>query len=105
MALDHVQLPEQPEARAVRGDVARDGEDLEQNRSQHRPYQNRLRRPLPQARRVSVMRIKGIGWLIINPLRPGRWNPRVIRGRMKAYDLMTRPRATYKPPGESVKSG
>jgi hypothetical protein len=49
--------------------------------------------------------LTGVDELIINPLRPGRWSPRVVRGRMKAYDLMTRPRATYKPPAESAKSG
>jgi hypothetical protein len=54
---------------------------------------------------VLALGLPGVETLIINPLRPGRWSPRVIRGRMKAYDLMTRPRHTYPPPGEPVKSG
>ena len=36
--------------------------------------------------------------LIINPLRPGRWHPRVIKRRVKPYDLMNRPRHMYKEP-------
>jgi len=36
--------------------------------------------------------------LIINPVRPGRWNPRVKKRRMKEYDLMTRPRSEYAEP-------
>jgi hypothetical protein len=43
------------------------------------------------------------GWtpaLIVNPLRPGRWCPRVKKRRMKEYDLMMRPRETYKEPSE-----
>jgi hypothetical protein len=39
--------------------------------------------------------------LIINPLRPGRCEPRVIRRRMKEYDLMTKPRDDYKTPGNT----
>ena len=30
--------------------------------------------------------------LIVNPIRPGRTEPRCIKRRMKEYDLMTRPR-------------
>lgn len=33
---------------------------------------------------------------IVNPLRPGRHEPRVVKRRPKAYDLMTKPRAEYK---------
>jgi hypothetical protein len=36
--------------------------------------------------------------LIVNPERPGRWCPRVIKRRMKEYDLMTRPRHEYTEP-------
>jgi hypothetical protein len=36
--------------------------------------------------------------LAINPLRPGRWQPRVKKRRMKEYDLMTRPRREYAEP-------
>jgi len=31
--------------------------------------------------------------LVLNPLRPGRCEPRVIKRRSKQYALMTRPRA------------
>jgi hypothetical protein len=34
--------------------------------------------------------------LVINPKRPGRHQPRVVRRRKKEYDLMTRPRAEYR---------
>jgi len=33
--------------------------------------------------------------LVVNPRRPGRQNPRVIRRRKKEYDLMTKPRSAY----------
>jgi hypothetical protein len=36
--------------------------------------------------------------LIVNPLRPDRWQPRVLKRRMKPYDLMTRPRNQYPKP-------
>lgn len=36
--------------------------------------------------------------LIINPPRPGRWNPRVLKRRIKPYDLMTKPRSQYMQP-------
>jgi len=36
--------------------------------------------------------------LVINPIRPGRWNARVKKRRMKEYDLMTRPRSEYAEP-------
>lgn len=38
--------------------------------------------------------------LVINPIRPGRWHPRVKKRRMKEYDLMTRPRREYSEPSE-----
>jgi hypothetical protein len=38
----------------------------------------------------------GVVKLRLNPDRTGRCEPRVIRARMKQYDLMVRPRATYK---------
>jgi hypothetical protein len=43
-----------------------------------------------------MMGLAGVEDLIINPTRPGRTQPRVIRGRLKQYDLMNRPRSTYK---------
>jgi hypothetical protein len=43
-----------------------------------------------------VLGLSGASRLIEVPLRPGRWEPRVIRRRMKEYDLMTKPRAAYK---------
>ena len=36
--------------------------------------------------------------LITNPIRPGRWQPRVKKRRMKEYDLMNRPRHEYAEP-------
>jgi hypothetical protein len=38
--------------------------------------------------------------LIVNPIRPGRWQPRVKKRRMKEYDLMNRPRHQYAEPTE-----
>ena len=38
----------------------------------------------------------GVEKLIVNPVRTGRYEPRVIRRRMKAYDQMKRPRAELK---------
>jgi hypothetical protein len=38
--------------------------------------------------------------LIVNPVRPGRWSPRVIKRRMKPYDLMNKPRRQYAQPDE-----
>jgi hypothetical protein len=38
--------------------------------------------------------------LIVNPIRPGRWHPRVKKRRMKEYDLMNRPRSEYAEPSE-----
>jgi hypothetical protein len=55
------------------------------------------------ARWLSV-RMQGLGGsnrLIVNPLREGRVEPRVIRGRMKAYDLMVRPRNEMKMAGKT----
>ena len=45
-----------------------------------------------------------VGPLVVNPRRPGRHNPRVVRRRRKEYDLMTKPRADYRQPstGEAV---
>jgi hypothetical protein len=37
-----------------------------------------------------------LGDLVVNPLREGRFEPRVIKRRMKQYPLMTRPRAVLK---------
>jgi hypothetical protein len=36
--------------------------------------------------------------IIVNPLRPGRWQPRVLKKRVKPYDLMNRPRHEYLEP-------
>ena len=43
-----------------------------------------------------MLGVPGVDRLIVNPLRPGRQEPRVIRRRMKEYDLMKRPRAELK---------
>jgi hypothetical protein len=36
--------------------------------------------------------------LIVNMIREGRWSPRVLKRRIKEYDLMTRPREQYAEP-------
>jgi len=36
--------------------------------------------------------------LIVNPPRPGRWQPRVLKRRIKPYDLMNKPRREYAEP-------
>jgi hypothetical protein len=41
---------------------------------------------------------KGPVDLIVNPVRLGRWSPRVIKRRIKPYDLMNRPRREYAEP-------
>lgn len=53
---------------------------------------------------VRMMGLGGVDRLIENPLRPGRHEPRVIRRRMKEYDLMTKPRNEYGTPANSTKS-
>lgn len=39
--------------------------------------------------------------LVVNPVRPGRWCPRVKKRRMKEYDFMMRPRHAYSQPSAS----
>ncbi|HWE93316.1 MAG TPA: transposase [Tepidisphaeraceae bacterium] len=43
---------------------------------------------------------KGPVDLIVNPQRGGRWNPRVLKHRLKPYDLMNKPRDQYAQPVE-----
>jgi hypothetical protein len=43
--------------------------------------------------------------LVVNPVRPGRWSPRVIKRRMKPYDLMNKPRSQYAQPNEGQEDG
>ena len=43
-----------------------------------------------------MLGLSGVSRLIENPLRKGRHEPRVIRRRMKEYDLMKKPRAQLK---------
>ena len=50
---------------------------------------------------VRMLGLDGVATLIENPRRPGRHQPRVIRRRMKEYDLMTQPREAYKTPVDS----
>jgi len=45
---------------------------------------------------MRMLGLEGVEELRINPHRPGRWEPRVLRRRMKPYDLLTRPRAELK---------
>lgn len=46
--------------------------------------------------RCRMLGLSGVEKLVINPYRPGRREPRVIRRRMKEYNLMKRPRAELK---------
>jgi hypothetical protein len=43
-----------------------------------------------------MLGLQGVAELIVNPDRRGRCQPRVIRKRLKAYDLLVRPRREYK---------
>ena len=43
-----------------------------------------------------MLGLAGVDGLIINPDRHGRCQPRVIRARMKAYDMLVRPRSELK---------
>jgi len=45
---------------------------------------------------VRMMGLSGVEELIVNPLRPGRCEPRVKRRRAKPYKLMTKPRSVLK---------
>lgn len=47
---------------------------------------------------VRAMGLDGVEELIVNPLRPGRSSPRVVRRRPKKYSLMTQPRTAWKHP-------
>jgi hypothetical protein len=49
-----------------------------------------------------MLGLAGVGRLLRNPRRKGRWEPRVLRRRIKPYDLLTRPRAELK---DAVGSG
>jgi Transposase DDE domain len=49
--------------------------------------------------------LPGVNRLLVNPQRTARWDPRVIRRRMKPYDLLTRPRAELKSAGKSEGKG
>lgn len=49
-----------------------------------------------------MLGLSGVDELIINPHRPGRWEPRALRRRIKPYDLLMRPRAEVK---NAVESG
>jgi len=49
-----------------------------------------------------MLGLSGVNRLWINPRRIDRWEPRVIRRRIKPYDLLTRPRAELK---KAVESG
>jgi hypothetical protein len=50
-----------------------------------------------------MLGLAGVQRLIENPRRPGRCQPRVIRRRMKEYDLMNKPRSEYQTPENSAK--
>lgn len=43
---------------------------------------------------------RGVVEFKVNPVRPGRWHPRVLKRRIKPYDLMNRPRHQYAEPTE-----
>lgn len=48
-----------------------------------------------------MLGLEAVDELIVNPNRQGRCQLRVIRGRMKAYDLMVRPRSEMQSPGKT----
>ena len=48
-----------------------------------------------------LLGLDGVAELVVNPHRHGRCQPRVIRGRMKPYDLLVRPRGEVKSPGKT----
>jgi len=52
-----------------------------------------------------MLGLSGIATLIVNPQRPGRCEPRVLRRRIKPYDLLTRPRAELKRAMKSQSNG
>ncbi len=43
---------------------------------------------------MRLLGLTGVERLVVNPDRSGRRCPRVIRRRMKEYDLLTKPRST-----------
>ena len=45
---------------------------------------------------VWAIGLNGIDQVIVNPLRPGRSGPRVVRRRPKKYTLLTKPRSTWR---------
>ena len=53
---------------------------------------------------VRLIGLGGVTRLLETPPRPGRRHPRVIRRRMKEYDLMNKPRAAYKTTGKPAET-
>lgn len=53
---------------------------------------------------VRLIGLAGVSRLLEIPPRPGRHQPRVIRRRMKEYDLMNKPRAAYQTAGNTGKN-
>jgi hypothetical protein len=47
---------------------------------------------------LTGLRIGQVTGLIVNPIRPGRYHPRVLKRRIKPYDLMNKPRGQYSQP-------
>jgi hypothetical protein len=45
-----------------------------------------------------ALRLAGVDGLIVNPPRPGRTEPRVVRRRPRKYTLLTTPRSKWKCP-------
>jgi Transposase DDE domain len=45
------------------------------------------------------------GVLVVNPIRPDRYHPRVKKRRMKEYDLMNKPRSEYAKPADDKEVG
>lgn len=50
------------------------------------------------ASRLATPTAGKVSQLVVNPIRPGRWHPRVIKRRMKKYPLMNKPRSDYAQP-------
>jgi hypothetical protein len=54
---------------------------------------------------LRVVRTGPMPELIVNPIRPGRHQPRVKKRRMKEYDLMNKPRSEYSEPAIGTELG
>jgi hypothetical protein len=54
---------------------------------------------------LAVVPTGAIPELIVNPIRPDRYHPRVKKRRMNVYDLMNKPRSKYAQPADDAELG